>query len=534
MNNVLIGMDIAKYYHTLRYLTPTQLYFQLYYKLRARVRKWVGYRPDYSQYRPGGRLLPATSWIAKENSYKGNDEFEFLNVSHAFTGSWDHSIYSDLWRYNLNYMDFLMQPSMTFLEGVKWIDCFIDSIPTNRIASDPYPISLRGINWIKFVSQHYDSFSAEQLQRIDTALYSQYLILSHSTERHLMANHYLENGLSLLFAALYFNDTAFLHASETILRSQLDEQILSDGAHFERSPMYHCVILERLLDCYNIIKPTHHSALSDFLLSKIRPMLGWLETAMLSDGTIPLLNDAALGVAPMPEALFMYARALRIKWDSVCLGESGYRKWVTDCYEVMADVAALGPSYNLGHSHADTFSFVMHVGGKPFVVDTGTSTYAAGERRDYERSTEAHNTVCVSHRNSSQVWGAFRCAQRASVTVIEDSVCCVRASHDGYSSLGVQCMREFNSMDDAFRIVDVLESKASIDAVARFYLAPDVQVEHVSHNRVETSMGVFDFIGANRIEITSVEVSSSYNILHSTSCICVVFDSRLETRILPN
>lgn len=527
-------MDIAKYYHTLRYLRPTQLYFQIYYKLRTRVRKLVGYKSDYSQYRQGYRLLSATSWVAKENSYKGNGEFEFLNVSHIFTGSWDYSKYSDLWRYNLNYMDFLMQPSMTFSEGVKWIDCFIDSIPANRIASDPYPISLRGINWIKFVSQHYDSFSDEQLRRIDTALYSQYLVLLHSTEKHLMANHYLENGLSLLFAALYFKDTVFLQASERILRSQLEEQILPDGAHFELSPMYHCVILERLMDCYNVIRSTQYTALSDYLLSKIRPMLGWLQTVMLSDGTIPLLNDAALGVAPIPKAIFEYAHALRIEWNPIGLGESGYRKWTTNRYEVMADVAMLGPSYNLGHSHADTFSFVMHVDGKPFIVDTGTSTYAAGERRDYERSTEAHNTVCVSHKNSSQVWGAFRCAQRASVTVIEESVCCVKASHDGYSSLGVHCMREFKSTDDVFCIVDMLEAKASVDAAARFHLAPDVCVEHVSGNRVTTSMGVFDFIGAIRVEVSSVEVSSCYNVLHPTLCICVAFDSRLETRIFPN
>lgn len=527
-------MDIARYYHTLRYLTLPQLYFQVYYKVRARVRKLLGYKPDYSRYRPGHRLLPATSWIPKDNSYKGNGEFEFLNVAHTFTGSWDCARYSDLWRYNLNYMDFLMQPSMTFHEGVKWIECFIDPMPTNRIASDPYPISLRGINWIKFISRHYASFPDGQLKRIDTALYSQYQILLHSTERHLMANHYLENGLSLLFAALYFNDAVFLQASEKILRSQLEEQILSDGAHFELSPMYHCVILERLLDCYNIIKSTQYSALSDFLLSKIRPMLGWIQTAMFSDGTIPLLNDAALGVAPMPDAIFTYARTLCIEWDAVCLGESGYRKWTTNRYEVVADVAALGPSYNLGHSHADTFSFVMLVGGSPFIVDTGTSTYAAGERRDYERSTEAHNTVCVSHKNSSQVWGAFRCAQRASVTVLEESACCVKASHDGYSSLGVECIREFKSMDNAFHIVDVLESKESIDAAAKFHLAPDVRVEHVSSSRVVTSMGTFDFVGAAKVEVSTVEVSSCYNVLHPAPCICVTFDSRLETRILFN
>ena len=38
-----------------------------------------------------------------------------------------------------------------------------------------------------------------------------------------------------------------------ILNEQLKEQILNDGGHFERSPMYHCIILEDLLDLHNLV-----------------------------------------------------------------------------------------------------------------------------------------------------------------------------------------------------------------------------------------------------------------------------------------
>ena len=36
-----------------------------------------------------------------------------------------------------------------------------------------------------------------------------------------------------------------------LLYKELDEQILPDGSHYEQSPMYHCILLDRLLDCYN-------------------------------------------------------------------------------------------------------------------------------------------------------------------------------------------------------------------------------------------------------------------------------------------
>ena len=34
----------------------------------------------------------------------------------------------------------------------------------------------------------------------------------------------------------------------------LQEQVLGDGEHFERSPMYHCIMLYRVLDCYNLVR----------------------------------------------------------------------------------------------------------------------------------------------------------------------------------------------------------------------------------------------------------------------------------------
>ena len=35
----------------------------------------------------------------------------------------------------------------------------------------------------------------------------------------------------------------------------------------------------------------------------------------------------------------------------------------------------IGPNYQAGHSHADTFNFELVVKNKPIVVDRGTSTY---------------------------------------------------------------------------------------------------------------------------------------------------------------
>ena len=527
-------MNLLRYYNTIRFLKPEQLYFQLWYKAKGVLRKALGSKSCYTRYKQGKRLSFAAPLIEKPLSYKENNEFEFLNVTNTFHDAWDDDSKGALWRYNLNYMDFLLQPSMSVKEGLEWIERFIASMPQNSVADDPYPISLRGINWIKFVSLYYESFSQEQLRVIDTALYSQYCILRKKVERHLLANHYLENGFSLFYAACYFGDDSFRVVAEKILRSQLDEQILADGAHYELSPMYHCIILERLLDCYNIIDREMHSNLSLFMLDKIKFMLGWLETVVMSDGNIPLLNDSAIGVAPSPQEIFSYARALGLEWSATPLGESGYRKFKGDNYDVFVDVAALGPSYNLGHSHADTFTFVMNVGGKPFIVDTGTSTYTAGERRSYERSTLAHNTVTVNGTDSSRVWGAFRCAERASVKLIDEDNNSITASHNGYKSLLVSVSRTFVNHGAEFGIIDkVSGANKNISSIAAFHLAPGVVIESVEADRVITSSGVCCFIGASSLTVEEAEIAFSYNSLCPSSRITVSFCEKLETVITP-
>ena len=527
-------MKIVRFLNTVRYLTLDQIFFQVYYKVRNKVRSILGCRRSYRLYKKGNKLGFLTEWIDKSQSYKGDDLFSFLNVESKFTGKWDDKSNGDLWCYNLNYMDFLLQDSMTLSEGYSWIERFITDIDNNSIADHPYPISLRGINWIKFVSLHYDEFTEEQLRKIDTALYSQYKVLMRNTERHLKANHYLENGFSLMFAACYFEDDRFFRKAKRILKRELKEQILSDGAHFELSPMYHCIILDRLMDCWNVLVPSKYFEFAAELYNPMASMMQWLESIMIEEDQIPLFNDAANGIAPTIAELRDYAWRLEVELKYLPLYESGYKRWRTKSYQVVADVGQLGPSYNLGHSHADTFSFVMNIANKPFIVDTGTSVYTAGERREYERSTKAHNTVCIDGQNSSQVWGAFRCAKRATVKILDRWPSSIRASHNGYKSLGIKCEREFNSMNDRFEITDVVEGNIKRVREARFHLAETVQVVDVQNNKVVTSLACLEFDGATAVNIENVEISSEFGILKPSKCISVRFARRLCTNIIPN
>src|SRR5205823_8935042 len=99
-------------------------------------------------------------------------------------------------------------------------------------------------------------------------------------------------------------------------------QILSDGAHVERSPMYHSIILEDLLDVCNLNLAFDRDIAA--FPSHASQMLNWLNRMTHPDGEISLFNDAAFGIAPNLSELEAYGRQLGVCPTADPLGESGY------------------------------------------------------------------------------------------------------------------------------------------------------------------------------------------------------------------
>lgn len=519
------------YYNTLIHLSGRQILFQIIYRLRKIIYRTFDIKHSFTHYRQG-RKLSFRPFIPKyESCDKG--VFTFLNLSASFNGEWENRIYGDLWSFNLNYMEYLLQPSMSFTDGEKWIMRFIDSQENNGIGMSPYCISLRTVNWIKFVSLHYERFTAKDLERIDKSLYSQYRILLSSLEYNLLGNHLLENLFSLLWGAFYFADDKMFSVCVKNLEYRLNEQTLSDGANYEQSPMYHCIILDRISDCCNLLKNNEsgfdgQQHLLSVLEKKASEMLSWLNCIRYSDGTLPMFNDSALGVAPATDKLFAYAHDLGIAYTSGRSDASGYHAVNGENYELRMDVGGITASYIPGHSHADTFNFEMRINGRPFIVDTSISTYQKDDRRMYERSTEAHNTVTVCDENSSRVWGGFRCAQRASATILRNEDGVLVASHDGYSRFGVTHTRQFGWNNKGLEILDNLGKKTKGKAFLHF--APDVEFE-ISECGIKTPFCEILFENADSIELLNCEVAGEYNRLQKSHKLCVGFTGSLKTVI---
>ncbi|MBO0933570.1 alginate lyase family protein [Fibrella aquatilis] len=442
------------YWRTVRHLTLRQVVYQVWNRLRGRPRlRWAEAVPD---------TVPQVQFPVT---------FTLLNqpVTFADTIDWNYADNGKLWTYCLNYFEDLTPP-----QSLALIYDFIRQTPTLRDGLEPYPISLRVLNWRAFM---LDNDIHDPL--IERHLYAQTALLRSRLEYHLGGNHLLENACALTVMAVHFAERSWFIKGSQLLEEQLIEQILTDGGHYERSPVYHQLLTDRLLDVYAVLHAdtwADHLTLTDLLRYKLGLMLGWLRAVTFRNGEVPMVNDSAYGVAPNTATLLQKAQAMGLVPTPVALGESGYRMLTTPRLECLVDVGPVGPDHQPGHAHADTFSFILHVDSQPVIVDPGTSTYQIGERRAWERSTAAHNTVTIGGQNSSDVWSGFRVGSRAKVTLLADEKIRLNASHDGYNYLNEQHTRSIEIVNDnTIKIKDDFLNKSLIKT-CHFHLNPSLHL----------------------------------------------------------
>jgi hypothetical protein len=470
--------------------------------------------------------------ILNNNSYLGGSKFSFLNIEHDFKQEidWDYEGYGKLWSFNLNYFDFLNQSNIEIEDGLKLINDYISKDAFLNDGKASYPISLRGINWIKFVSKHKINNSA-----IDQALYTHYQILFHNLEYHLLGNHLLENGFSLLFGAYYYKDEILYKKAVIILKTELKEQVLNDGGHFELSPMYHQIMLFRVLDCVQLVRLNawKNDDLLQFLEDIASTMLCWLEQVTFENGDIPMTNDSSYGIAPCSKELLGYGKHLGLSVKELKLYDSGYRMLKNTNFELFVDVGNVGASYQPAHVHSDTFNFVLHSRGMPIIVDRGVTTYEKNVSRQKERSTVSHNTVQIATSEQTDVWGGFRVAERARITSLLETKNTIEATHDGYKKLGFIHKRVFYWNTEGIIIQDDISKSTNNTSKAFFHFHADIEEPTILKNTVflKKENIRLEFEGSIDISLTTYQLSEGFNKSKAAFKIIVTFDTYLKTKI---
>lgn len=475
-------------------------------------------------------------------------EFSFLNVTRKWSGTirWSSSELDRLWAYHLNSFAFLNidlsspEERLGFLDlsrnPVSFTPCASPScergetrrgawmgavesrkiltqaqlLPAaiqlalewrhenstgNEVGWEPYPLSLRIVNWLKFLAHNAESGAREghgrDLLEILSSLYSQACALENQLETDLMANHLLKNVKAMIFAGVLMDcaDSArWRRKGETLLTQQLREQILPDGGHFERSPMYHIEVLEDLLDLKALSGASSEPLTCEkYLAEQTWRMAEFLGGILHPDGEIPLFNDSVFGVARSAGEMLRQAGAPRgSDRGTAVFPDTGYaviRDRSGAC--LIFDAGPLGPDYQPGHGHCDALSYELTLSGKRVVVDTGVSTYTRSAERDYERSTCAHNTIRVDGEEQAEIWASFRAGRKPRLSAIETGTVegCrfVRAEHFGYRRLGVvHCRTIFHLPERSWLVVDALRGTGEHRIESFIHFQPGIRLEPIT------------------------------------------------------
>lgn len=432
--------------------------------------------------------------------------FEFLSQTSGFgidQIDWRAQAYPKLWRYHLHYFDWLKEAE----PDDHWVAHSIYSWIVHNPAGcsdawEPYPVSLRLVNWIKYFSareQAAGSLSEEWL----FSLVQQGEWLNRNIEYHIRANHLFKNIVAMIWFCAFMQSEptyrAWLKRYCDLLVRELNEQFNDDGGHYERSPMYHAICLEDCMDLYNLL----HNAGVDHpcmarLVSVIQRGLSFLKLLSFADDKVALFGDSTLHGCHDWKTLSAYWRKLQgneTEADKtgpqklVHCADTGFVIRETPYYKIIISTGGVSPGYQPGHTHCDMGSFELCTPQGRLVVDSGVSQYAQGELRRYSRSSLAHNVVMVNGDNQHELWGEFRVGARATIELLklsaeptscgDDADVILRISSHPACGTPWRQTRAYHLGENQIDIVDIVQSGDNASIESNFHLHPDVDIRAV-------------------------------------------------------
>ena len=406
----------------------------------------------------------------------------------------DHKV---IWELN-RHQHFLRLGRAAWLTGDERYARAVVSQVTDWLAENP---PLLGINWASMLEIGFRSISwtwalhcllgiphlhvaDDQSPWIVDLLVALDRQLTH-VERHLSYYFSPNTHLTGEALALYVIGTAlpelrrstrWVQTGRRILLREIDQQILGDGGHVERSTHYQRYTLDFYLLATLTARLVHDPAAGRFA-EAARRLATFTATMADADGRLPLIGDddggmlwpiAGRACNDVRDSLALAAVVLdapelaasglteEVVWiagpsvipapassrssGSTLLPQAGYFVARTD--DGSHAVLDVGPHgyRNGGHAHADALSLVLSLQGSPLLIDPGTSTYTMDSTlRDRMRSTASHNTVTIDDRSQSMPAGPFHWKSTTDAHVSafrrNPSFDWIEAAHDGYGDV---------------------------------------------------------------------------------------------------
>lgn len=394
-----------------------------------------------------------------------------------------------LWAFNLHYHEYLLPLANAWMDTgePRYLDTAAD-IVSGWVSSnpstdggpgwDPYTVAIRVANWLAFLAECRDAPNCNLFDLMETSLAEQGNWLACHLETDVLANHYLEELKALVLLAVHFGDVAALDAALPVFEAQVAEQVLSDGVHFELSPMYQKVVFEDLLRAASALGAAGKS--SAVIEKRLSPMADFVLSMELGVGRTPLFNDCGDNVAKSAWSLLMCAeQRLGTTGDyRQSYPDAGYEIADTGKLKLIFDTGRPNPPNAMGHMHCDALSFELFADGSPVIVNCGTYQYQ-GELRNWFRSTAASNAPMVDGCEQHELWGQFRTARYGRGELVSREGNAVEARFTDY--LRHACTRKVSVGDIAVTVATASEGHEALRCF--YHLADGLTLSELGEGR---------------------------------------------------
>jgi hypothetical protein len=383
------------------------------------------------------------------------------------------------------------------------------------------------------------------------------------------SNHYFSNivGLTTLSAYLQGHgiDRRLRQYSRAVQREILF-QTYPDGGDCEASTGYHALVAQMAQHSLLVQRRRGCLVLANFE-DRLRLMFDWMACLADDVGTLPLLGDCDNGRV---ELLGEDLEQVELPSTQRCSLRVGSLLQQTFVGEKCATPVSLFPDSGIAvlrsgeaslifsampnglagkgsHTHCDKLSIVFRVGRDEVFCDGGSRCYTrSAEYRNFDRSTQAHNTLMVDGVDQNTIPSdpglLFRCGNEALVSCIQriEGECAVSASHKGYARLGVEHQRTVGLAQNVLRVLDELTGSEKHWLELRYILGPEW---HVSpEDRVGDKVSCV-ILGPLRLSFTCeaesqlalsvvpTQISREYGSALPASCIRIETTARLPARV---
>jgi len=393
------------------------------------------------------------------------------------------------------------------------------------------------------------------LEKVTRSLWHHYLyIQAHLEFSHIVrGNHYLSNivGLVWLSHSLEARSvTARRRSYQQLVEREILYQVYADGGDYEASSGYQVLVAQLFTSVLLLLRADKVEVNTSFR-DRLERMYRWMKTLADPQGRLPHVGDCDDGrvewllddLKQMRSVSLPERDSLRVS-SFIGMGEtlfgSAASEGVTDStwYElkpssrpVPTTSAALASNLSVkilpnsgiavsqfgvaeitfmaipngihgkgSHTHNDKLSIILRLDGEDLLCDSGTGCYSRdAARRNYFRSTAAHNTAIVNQREQNDIpdspRGIFSLGNEAQVSPIEEFMDgeyrCLRASHFGYRKIGVVHTRFLKlKATNGILIEDTFSGSTKNDVELHFHLGQNWKVGPIESQSTEMQISL--------------------------------------------